>query len=100
MNVLEPLLIDIATTPDHNDADLKAEFDLVCQFQKRLTQFLKGEISPDELDDWLAQQGINPHEYWAVVDDNLDTVMSQNTVLEEIDRILVRPDGSPLSPVS
>ena len=99
MNVLEPFLIDIARTPDHNEADLKAEFDLVCEFQRRLTQFLQGEIAAEELDDWLAQHGINPHEYWGIVSENVEAVIEQETALEEIDRVLVYPDGSPISTV-
>lgn len=82
MHVLEPFLIDLNLTPDHNSSDIKAEIDALFLVQRITEQFLKGNVSIDVLDDCLAQFGVNPNEYWGIVEENVDAVIEQNTAPE------------------
>lgn len=91
MHVLEPLLRDLLLTPDHNLGDIKAEISIHFTIQRITERFLRGETTIDELEDCLAQFGVNPHEYWGIVEDNIDAVIEQEVVLEDADTLILLP---------
>lgn len=96
MDWLEPFLPDLTLTPDHNLADIEAELAFSSRLQSLLKGFFRFEVSVDYLEDFLAQNGINPHEFWDVVDANIDAIIARDQPLENADSILVMPDGSPI----
>ncbi|BAS54926.1 hypothetical protein NIES2135_58090 [Leptolyngbya boryana NIES-2135] len=91
MHVLEPFLLDLGLTPDHNKSDIAAEIDAHFTIQRLTEKFLKGDVTIDELEDCLAQFGVEPGEYWGIVDENIDAVIEQGTALEDADTILWLP---------
>ncbi|MGG6266303.1 hypothetical protein ACQ4M3_08855 [Leptolyngbya sp. AN03gr2] len=91
MHVLEPLLTDLALTPDHNLADIEAEINAHFTIQRLTERFMRGDATIDELEDCLAQFGVNPHEYWGIVEDNIDAVIDQQVVLEDADTLILLP---------
>lgn len=82
MDVLEPFLLDLDITPDHNSDDIKREIEALATVNRLTEQFLKGQCTIDELDDCIAQYGVNPNEYWGIVEENIESVIQQNTALE------------------
>ncbi|MCY6492197.1 hypothetical protein [Leptolyngbya sp. GGD] len=91
MHVLEPFLLDLGLTPDHNKSDIATEIDAHFTIQRLTEKFLKGDATIDELEDCLAQFGVEPGEYWGIVDDNIDAVIDQGTALEDADTIIWLP---------
>lgn len=91
MHVLEPFSLDLALTPDHNLNDIEAEIDAHFTIQRLTEKFLKGDAAIDDLEDCLAQFGVNPHEYWGIVEENIDAVVNEGTVLEDADTLLILP---------
>ena len=91
MHVLEPFLLDLGLTPDHNKSDIAAEIDAHFTIQRLTEKFLKGDATIDELEDCLAQFGVEPGEYWGIVDENIGAVIDQGTVLEDADTIIWLP---------
>lgn len=89
MHVLEPFLTDLGLTPDHNRADIQAEIDAHFIIQRLTEKFLKGEATIDELEDCLAQFGVEPGEYWGIVDENIDAVIEQGTALEDAESLIL-----------
>lgn len=88
MQVLEPFLIDLNITPDHNSADIEDEIKHLSQFQRMLEGFLRGEVDVGTFNDFLEYCGVDPCEYWGIVDDNVEAVTNRGEVLEDIDLIL------------
>lgn len=91
MHVLEPFLTDLGLTPDHDNHDIEAEINAHFTIQRLTERFLKGDAAIDELEDCLAQFGVNPHEYWGIIDHNIDAVIEGGTVLEDVDTVLWLP---------
>ncbi|MBN8559951.1 MAG: hypothetical protein J0L70_05470 [Leptolyngbya sp. UWPOB_LEPTO1] len=91
MHVLEPFLLDLGLTPDHNKSDIAAEIDAHFTIQRLTEKFLKGDATIDELEDCLAQFGVEPDEYWGIVDENIGAVIDQGTALEDADTIIWLP---------
>lgn len=88
MHILEPFLPDLDLSPDHNAADIAAEFKLLSIFQTRLESFLRGDMDIDSFNDFLESQGIDPLEYWGIVEDNVEAVTDRGEVFEDVDLIL------------
>lgn len=88
MNVLEPFLIDLDISPDHNSADVASEFKALSIFQTRLESFLRGDMDIESFNDFLESYGINPLEYWGIVEENVDAVIDRGEVIEDIHLIL------------
>lgn len=89
MHVLEPLLPDLLITPDHSSSDIEAECKALAIVQRNLKKFLQGEIDLETFDGCLESYGIDPHDYWGIVDENIDAVIEGETVLEHPDLIVI-----------
>lgn len=89
MQVLEPFLLDLGLTPDHDRSDIEAEINAHFTIQRLTEKFLKGEAAIDELEDCLAQFGVEPGEYWGVVEDNIDAVIEQGAALEDSESLIL-----------
>jgi hypothetical protein len=89
MHILEPFLPDLDLSPDHNAADIAAEFKALSIFQKKLESFLRGEMDIDSFNDFLESFGITPFEYWGIVEDNTEAVLDRGEIIEDVDLILL-----------
>lgn len=76
MDAIRTFLLDLNDTPDHSIADIEQEIKALSLHERMVTGFLKGEVDLDVVDDHLAQIGVNPHEYWDLVNDVVDQVVS------------------------
>lgn len=102
MHYLEPFLPDLSITPDHDATDTAQEIQVLGIIQGRIEGFLKGNLVLDDLDQCLAQFGINPFDYWDIVADNIDAVIDREETLEDVDTlapVLVDQYGSPISSI-
>lgn len=88
MHVLEPFLLDLDLSTDHNSADIEAEFKRLSDFQRKLEAFLLGEMDSDSFNDFLEAYGVDPSEYWEIVDDNVEALTNRGEVFEDVDLIL------------
>lgn len=103
MHYLEPFLPDLSITPDHDATDTEQEIQVLTLIQGRIEGFLKGDLNLDDLDQCLAQFGIDPFDYWDAVTDNVDAVIDREEPLEDVDAlapVLVDQYGSPISSIS
>ncbi|PSB16052.1 hypothetical protein C7B65_22775 [Phormidesmis priestleyi ULC007] len=89
MHVLEPFLPDLNLTPDHSLSDIEAECKALSQVQRMTSDFLRGELDLDTLDDCLFGYGVDPNEYWGIVEDNVDAVIESGTALEDQHLIVI-----------
>lgn len=89
MHVLEPFLPDLNLTPDHSLSDIEAECKALSQVQHLTERFLRGETDLDTLNDCLFFYGVEPREYWGIVEANVDAVIEAETVLEEQQLIVI-----------
>jgi hypothetical protein len=67
---------------------LEQEIEIHYLVQHHLEKFLKGEIDEETFNDCLAQFGVDPLEYWSIVDENIDAIREQGTTLERTELIL------------
>lgn len=88
MNILEPFLIDLDISPDHNSVDVEAEFKALSIFQTCLESFLRGEMDIDTFNDFVESCGIDPSIYWGIVSENVDAIIDREEVIEDIHLIL------------
>jgi hypothetical protein len=92
MHVLEPFMPDLGLSPDHNSSDIRAEIEAHFTIQRMAEKFLKGEVDLDTFEQCLDFFGIDPIEYWQVVDQNVDHVVETQTALEH--SFLILPPGT------
>ena len=88
MHILEPFLPDLDISPDHNSADVAVEFKMLSIFQTRLESFLRGDMDIDSFNDFLENYGIDPLEYWGIVEDNTEAVTDRGELFEGVELIL------------
>jgi hypothetical protein len=93
MHVLELFLPSVSRTPDHNESDLAAEFAAHTLVQNSLKSLLRGEMDLETYDCILEHVGIDPIEYWEVVDENVDAICDSGAApqLEEVESYLLLP---------
>jgi hypothetical protein len=88
MDFIEPFLPDLLRTPDHNASDIDAEIKALSIVQSMTEGFLKGTVPLADLDECLFEFGVDPDEYWGVVEASVDAVIEQARPIENIDLIL------------
>jgi hypothetical protein len=94
MDAIRPFLLDVNTTPDHNLSDTEQEIQTVLHHERLLTEFLRGKVGLDVVDDHLAQQGINPHEYWDCVHGVIDRVVEGQLTIDTGVELFISALGS------
>jgi hypothetical protein len=88
MDFIEPFLPDLLLTQDHNASDIDVEIKALSIVQRMIEGFLKGEVLLENLDECLFEFGVDPDEYWGVVEQSVDAVIEQQRPIENIDIIL------------
>lgn len=68
---LELLLPAVDADPDMVQADLEAQIQWHLNLQRRLTKFVQTGQDLDYFEDFLAQEGCDPFEFWAAAEENL-----------------------------
>jgi hypothetical protein len=91
MDFIEPFLPDLLLTPDHKPSDIDAEIKALSIVQRMTEGFLKGTVPLEDLDECLFEFGVDPNEYWGVVEDSVDTVIEQERPIENFEFILLSP---------
>jgi hypothetical protein len=76
MNILDPLLTFLNSTPDHSQADLETECQLLWARQQAIDKLMAGEIDGFYVLDFLEAHGVKPDDYVDQVVDNIEHVIS------------------------
>lgn len=89
MDVLEPFLLDFNTSPDLGVLDIEQEISRLAEQRKLALQLLKGEIPMEVLLDCVADFKVDAYEYLELVEDNIDSIINNQTSIDDIDLILL-----------
>lgn len=83
-----PLLLDFSPQPGASIDEIAAIAVKVQQTQSQTLLYLQSGLGGDLVDDMLNELGINPHEYWAALEQSIDGMIREDVVitgLEEYD---------------
>ncbi|KJH72200.1 hypothetical protein [Aliterella atlantica] len=88
MDVLEPFLLDFNSSSELNKSDIEQEIIRLDEQRKIALALLKGEVPLEVLLDCVADFKIDAYEYLDLVEEVIDSVIDNQTVIDDASLIL------------
>lgn len=88
MIITRPFVLDLNPSPNASQDEWDAVVDEAVQHERRVKQWLKGDLSSDELEQSIREIGHDPDEYWDAVDHNLKCVIDHGVPVEGVTLLL------------
>lgn len=77
MDIELPFATWFQPTPDMSLEDIQGEIDRLYRRQRAISGLLEGTVDEDYVTDLLMQDGVDPHLWLEVAEDNLEFLLSQ-----------------------
>lgn len=80
--------LNVENIEEYSSIDLSNQLKLTNHHRKIFQEFLAGQRSSEDVSDLISDYGLNPEDYWDIVDANISRAIAQNTAIEDAQWLL------------
>lgn len=88
MDSEELYTLDLGNTEKYSSDDLNSRMKLVSQHRQLFQEFLAGIRKSDDISDLVSDYGLDPDDYWDIVNNNISRVITKNKSIDDAQWLL------------